>query len=333
MSAVRWGILGPGRIASKVASDFAHVEDGVLVAVGSRTLERAQAFALEHGTALRTRVRAHGSYAELLADEGVDAVYIATPHSEHWVQASAAVRAGKAVLVEKTFTATLPAAQDLVRLARDRGVFVMEAMWTRFQPAVVKLRELVADGAIGQVRAVQADLGVRREFDPEDRLFSLELGGGSLLDLGVYIVSFAQMLLGAPQTVSATGSLLEAGVDAEAGILLGYSDGRTATLLTSFRAPMPGQARVMGTEGWIDVPPRFHHPNRIVLHRHGAAVKTFDLPPTGAGYALEFDEVNRCLCEGRTESSVMPLDDTLGVQAVLQAAADQIGVRLSDREA
>jgi predicted dehydrogenase len=202
----------------------------------------------------------------------------------------------------------------------------MEAMWTRFQPAVVVLRDLVADGAIGEVRSVQADLGVSRAYDPADRLFDLALGGGALLDLGVYVVSFAQMLLGDPDSVTATGSLFPTGADAEASLLLGWDDGRSATLTTSLRYPTPGQARVFGTEGWIDVLPRFHHPHTIVLHREGAEPGTITRPPRGRGYAHELIEVTDCLRAGRTESTVMPLEDTLAVQRVLVGAADQLGV-------
>jgi predicted dehydrogenase len=206
----------------------------------------------------------------------------------------------------------------------------MEAMWTRFQPAVVRLRELIAEGAIGEVRSVQADLGVQREFDPHDRLFSLELGGGALLDLGVYVVSFAQMLLGTPDTVTAVGSTFPTGVDAEATLLLGYQDGRSAALTTSLRNALPGEARVVGTGGWIDVLPRFHHPQTIVLHRGDGQPETIVRSQLGGGYAHELIEVNACLRAGRTESSVMPLADTLAVQEVLQQAADQLGVHHTD---
>ncbi|TDE94261.1 Gfo/Idh/MocA family oxidoreductase [Occultella glacieicola] len=331
MTQVRWGILGPGRIAAKVAADFGHVDGGVLAAVGSSSLDRARAFATEHGAALGTEIRAHGSHEALLDDPDVDAIYIATPHSDHARQAIAAARAGKAVLVEKSFTATLAGAEEVLAAARESGTFVMEAMWTRFQPALVRARELIADGAIGEVRAVQADLGVRREFEPSDRLFALELGGGALLDLGVYVVSFAQHFLGGPDTVTASGTLLETGVDAEAAITLGYADGRAASLLTSFRLPLPGQGRIFGTDGWIDVPPRFHHPTSLVLHRDGADPEPMDVAPGGAGYALEFDEVNRALAAGAVQSEIMPWADTLAVQAVLQRAADQIGVALHER--
>ncbi|WP_138733870.1 Gfo/Idh/MocA family protein [Modestobacter excelsi] len=325
---IRWGVVGPGRIAEKVVEDFAVVDGARVVAVASRSLERAQDFATRHGIE-----RAHGSYADVLADAGVDVLYVATPHPQHHAIALGALRAGKALLVEKAFTATVAGAREVVELSRETGVFAMEAMWTRFQPAVVRLRELIADGAIGEVRSVQADLGVQREFDPTDRLFALELGGGALLDLGVYVVSWAQMLLGDPDTVTATGSRFPTGVDAEAALLLGYADGRSATLTTSLRNALPGQARVFGTAGWIDVLPRFHHPQTIVLHRVDADPEEITVPQLGAGYAHELIEVTECLRAGRTESAVMPLADTLAVQSVLEQAAGQLGVAFAEDDA
>jgi predicted dehydrogenase len=245
----------------------------------------------------------------------------------HHATALAAIDAGKALLVEKAFTATVAGAAEVVDRARSAGVFVMEAMWTRFQPAIVALRELIADGAIGDVRSVQADLGVSRAWNPEDRLFSLELGGGAILDLGVYPISFAQMVLGDPARVTAGGSAFETGADAEAAVLLEFGDGRTATLTCSLRGETPGSARVFGTEGWIDVLPRFHHPATIVLHRAGADPETITRTPLGAGYAHELIEVTECVRAGRPESAVMPLADTLAVQTVLGDAAEQLGVR------
>ena len=322
---IRWGIVGPGRIAEKLVEDFVVVAGARPTAVASRSLERATSFAARHGLD-----RAYGSYGQLFADPDVDVVYVATPHTQHAAIARAALQAGKAVLVEKAFAATSAGAADVVALARATGIFVMEAMWTRFQPVVVHLRALIAEGAIGQVRSVQADLGVQRDFDPDDRLFSLQLGGGALLDLGVYVVSFAQMLLGTPATVAAAGSLFPTGVDAEATLLLGYPDGRSATLTTSLRHALPGQARVFGTDGWIDVLPRFHHPETIVLHRGDREPDPIVRPALGGGYAHELIEVNECLRAGRSESAIMPLADTLAVQEVLQQAADQLGVRHSD---
>jgi predicted dehydrogenase len=282
---------------------------------------RARAFADKHRLE-----RAYGSYEELINDDDVDALYIATPHSQHLHPALAAIKAGKAVLIEKTFTATVAGAEEIIRAARDHHVFAMEAMWTRFQPAIVAVRELIADGAIGEVRQVYADLGVDRPFDPQDRLFNPDLGGGAMLDLGVYVVSFAQHFLGNPDRVEVSGSLTPTGVDAEAGLLLGYQDGRAATLLMSLRNPTPGMARIHGTEGWIEVPPRFHHPHYIILQRTGGEPEVIRRPPSGTGYSHELIEVTECLVDGRTESEIMPLDDTLAVQRILNGACESLGV-------
>lgn len=322
---VRWGIVGPGRIARLVVRDFGQVAGAEVVAVASRSAERAQAFADEFAVPT-----AYGSYGEIIAASDVDVLYIATPHPQHQVIAVAALEAGKAVLVEKTFTATLAGAERVVETARRCQVFAMEAMWTRFQPAIVAARRLVDDGAIGEVRQVQADLGVDRPFDPTDRLYDLAQGGGALLDLGVYVVSFAQYFLGTPDRVVATGSLAPTGVDAEAGLLLGYDDGRAAALLATIRHQTPGAARIHGTSGWIDVRPRFHHPTTIVLNRRGHDPETITSPPRGGGYAHELEEVTAAVRAGRLESTIMPLADTLAVQRILQDASRQLGVSQHD---
>jgi len=319
---LRWGVIGPGRIADSVTADFPHVEGAVPVAVATRDRGRGEAFAARHGIG-----RVHDSYRAIIEDPDVDVLYIATPHPMHHAVALAAIDAGKALLVEKAFTATVAGAVEVVDRARSAEVFVMEAMWTRFQPAVVALRELIADGAIGDVRSVQADLGIDRPWNPDGRLFSLALGGGAVLDLGVYPISFAQMVLGDPERVTAGGSVFETGADAEAAVLLEFGDGRTATLTCSLRGETPGSARVFGTEGWIDVLPRFHHPDTIVLHRQRAEPETITRPPAGGGYAHELIEVTECVRAGRTESAVMPLADTLVVQDVMGQVLDQLGVR------
>ena len=318
---VRWGIIGPGRIASQVINDFPYVAGAEALAVASRSIDRAQAFATDHGLA-----RAYGSYAEIMSDQDVDAVYIATPHPQHYAIALAAVAAGKAALVEKTFTATVAGAEEIITAARHQRVFVMEAMWTRFQPAIVTARSLIDDGAIGEVRQVQADLGVDRPYDPADRLFDPAQGGGAMLDLGVYVVSFAQYFLGKPDRIAVNGSLTPTGVDAEAGVLLGYDDGRVATLLMSLKHHTPGAARIHGTKGWIEVPPRFHHPHRIVLCRKGQEPEIISRPPLGTGYSHELIEVTECIRAGRTESVIMPLSDTLAVQRILNGACEKLGV-------
>lgn len=318
---VRWGIVGPGRIASKVVRDFGHLDTAEPVAVASRSAHRAAEFAAAHGIA-----RPHGSYRAILDDDEVDVVYIATPHPQHRAIALAAIAAGKAVLVEKAFTVTPAATREVVDAARAAGVFAMEAMWTRFQPAIVRLRELVADGAIGEVRSVQADLGVSQPYNPDDRFYDPTVGGGALFDLTVYPINLAQMVLGDPDEVVARGLQAPSGVDTEESVLLGFPGGRTATLTTSLQCYTPGQARVVGTEGWIEVPPRFHHPDRIVLCRNGSDPEEIVAPATGGGYFHELEEVTTCLREGRTESAAMPLADTIAVQDVMGLVAEQLGI-------
>jgi predicted dehydrogenase len=322
---LRWGIVGPGRIASLVIKDFPYVAGAEAVAVASRSIERAQTFATDHGL-----TRAYGSYSEIMADDGIDVIYIATPHPQHHAIALAAIAAGKAALVEKTFTATVAGAEEIIAAARQHQVFVMEAMWTRFQPAIVAARALIDEGAIGEVRQLQADLGVDRPYNPADRLFDPAQGGGAMLDLGVYVVSFAQYFLGTPDRVEVTGSLTPTGVDAEAGLLLGYADGRAATLLISLKHHTPGAARIHGTKGWIDVPPRFHHPHRIVLHRKGQEPQAITRLPLGTGYSHELIEVTEAVRVGRTESVIMPLQDTLAVQRILNEACEKLGVYHSE---
>jgi len=321
MSVVRWGVVGPGRIASKLVRDFPHVPGAEVVAVASRSGERAEAFTREHGIG-----RWHGSYQAIVEDPGVDVLYIATPHPQHRAVALAALRAGKGVLVEKAFTVTPAATREIVEVARSRGVFAMEAMWTRFFPVIERLRALVADGALGTVRAVQADLGVRAPLDPDDRFYSAVLGGGALFDVGVYPISFAQMFLGDPESVTAYGSCAPSGVDTEEAILLGHPDGVSASLFCSVRCATPGLARVVGTDGWAEVLPRFHHPDTVVLHRAGHEPERITLPFLGDGYAHELIEVTTCIAEGRAESAVMPLAATVSVQDTMGAVADQLGV-------
>lgn len=326
---VRWGFVGPGRIAASMAQELVGlVPDGTLHAVAGRSHERAAAFADRFG-APRSYGGDHG-YRDLIADPDVDAVYVATPHPQHHAVALAAIGAGKPVLVEKAFTATAAGAAEVIEAARARRVFCMEAMWTRFQPAVVRLREMIADGVIGEVRSVHANLGLHKPFDPDDRLWDPAQGGGAMLDLAVYPVSFAQMVLGgSPDQVLAVGALGPNGMDAESTVLMRFGD-RHAVASSSLHTRLPGAAAVYGDGGWIEVPPRFHHPDRIVLHRRDgdseAPAEVVQAPATGTGYSHTFAEVHRCLNAGMTESQTMPLEDTLAVMGALEAALHLLGV-------
>ena len=311
-------------MARVFAADLAHARDAAAVAVSSRSQESADAFAAAIGVPRGLTHRA------LLEDAGVDAVYVATPHPQHLALALAAIEAGKPVLVEKAFTATLAGAERVAAAAHAHGVFCMEAMWTRFLPAVARARDLVAAGEIGDPLVVQADLGAYRTYDPGSRIFDPRLGGGAILDLGVYVVSVAQHFLGDPARVTATGTTYPNGADRSVALHLAYDDGRAASLLATLAGESPGRAVVVGTGGSIELAPRFHHPDRIVVRRHDGSVETETFPGPGRGYFHEVDEVGRCLAAGATESEVMPLRDTLAVQGVLQQALDQLGVSVCE---
>jgi predicted dehydrogenase len=324
----RWGVIATGRIAATVVEDMKLVDGAVLAAVASRDLGRARAFADEHGFE-----RAYGSYEELIADPDLDAVYVATPHAQHHSVVRPLLEAGKSVLCEKSMTCTPEAAQDLVDLARERGLFLMEAMWTRFNPAVVALRELVESGGIGELRTVEAELGF--PVDPSDtggRLLDPAQGGGALLDVGVYPVAFAQMLLGTPETIATTGVLASTGVDADVALLLGWADGRKATLVATLATPTSERARLLGTTGWIEVEGSFIHPQRFEVHRHGVEEpEVVERPFEGRGYQFQVIEVQRCLAEGLTESPSMPLDDTLAISRTIDTALTALGATRADQ--
>jgi predicted dehydrogenase len=315
---IRWGIAGPGRIAATMVAEFALVTDAELVAVGSRSASRAATFAERFEIP-----QSFGSYADLFAAD-VDAIYLATPHAQHTELALAAIEAGKAVLIEKAFTTSVADTQAIINAARARGVFVMEAMWTRFLPAITHLRELVTSGALGQVRAVYGDLLAFREFDPTDRLFNPDLGGGAVFDLGVYVISFAQQFLGTPEVIHAVGGHFGNGVESDAGILLGYSEGRYANESIGFTAPGPGRQVVAGTLGWAETKPRFHRGEDLVVQLTGGERQELHFPKTGAGYTHQIAHVNACLAAGLIESPVMPLADTLAVQQVMSQVRAQL---------
>ena len=319
---IRWGILGPGSIAGKFAEGLEALPDAQLAAIGSRTPERAAAFAARFAVP-----RVHSSYEELVQDAEIDAIYVATPHPFHKEHTILCLEAGKAVLCEKPFTINATEAEAVVQLARTRNIFLMEAMWTRFLPAMAKVRQWIATGAIGAVRMIQADFGFRAGLNPQGRLFNLELGGGALLDIGVYTVSFASMLLGAkPTQIKALAHIGETGVDEQAGIVMGYEDGALAVLSTAVRTTTAHEARILGTEGMICIEPSFWKSEKITL-RAGDREEIEVLPLIGNGYNYEAAEVGACLRQGQVESEVMPLDETIEIMHILDTIRAQWGLQ------
>lgn len=325
-SPIRWGIVATGGIAGSMAPQLRHVTGAELIGVASRSASRAAAFAAQHGIE-----RSYGSYSELFADPDIDVVYIATPHAQHHGVAREALRAGKHLLVEKSFTCRLEATEDIVALAREKRLFMMEGMKTRLRPLAFKLRDLIAQGAIGQVQGVRADLGFATSFDPSSRLWDPRRGGGAMLDVGVYCVSFAHMLLGAPESVQALGRLAPNGVDGCVALQLGYGDGRYAQLACSLSTEMIRMASVCGTEGSLVISPPFHHMAQMTLTRVGSSEPVELFADANSHHMVgELEEVTRCIREGRLESSVMPLDDTVSVMRIMDIALDQLGAERSD---
>ncbi|MCL2059339.1 MAG: Gfo/Idh/MocA family oxidoreductase [Oscillospiraceae bacterium] len=312
MKKYKWGILGPGNIARRFTGGLSLLPDtAVKYAVGSRDIGRARAFADEHGYE-----KAYGSYAELVADPDVDIIYVATPHPQHAEAAILCLEAKKAVLCEKPFAATAPQAARMVASARENGVFLMEAMWTRFLPTIVKVRELIADGAIGRPLHVYADFAFRSAVNPKGRLFNPDAAGGSLLDVGVYNISFCNMIFGKqPDRVLSHLAIGETGVDESASVIFNYSGGESATLFSAVRVSTAHDAAIYGEDGYIKLPAYWHGDTILLNNKDGAQEIKAPFVPTGFQY--EATEVMSCLDKGLLESPTIPLDETLTIMGLL----------------
>lgn len=317
---IRWGILGAGGIAAVFASAVNAHTRAQLVAVGSRNHDRASRFATAHGIPT-----VHVGYRGLVDDDRVDAVYVATPHSEHLEHALLAISAGKHVLVEKAFTRNAAEAEQIFAAAREAGVFVMEAMWTRFLPHVDALHQVVDAGEIGDIVNISADHGQYFTFDPKSRLFDPNLAGGALLDLGVYPVSFAHDFLGVPDAIQAVGQLTETGVDGQISIAMTYGARTQATLMTTLWAKSPTTAEISGTEGRISVAGDFYGTTSFRVQRLDGRVWTFDKPGQ-KGLQFEAAEVARRVAAGDVESPRMTWQNTLEVMRTMDSIRAQVGV-------
>jgi predicted dehydrogenase len=315
---LRWGLIGSGLIAGTFAKDMAVTDSGRVVAIGSRSQESADRFADEFHISNR-----HASYEALVADPAVDVVYVATPHPMHHANALLALDAGKPVLVEKAFTMNALEARELVDRARSKGLFLMEAMWTRFLPHIAEVRHLLASGALGDVVAVMADHGQWFAKDPAFRLFAAELGGGALLDLGVYPVSFASMVLGKPAQVAALITQAFTGVDGQTSMLFGYDGGAQAILTCTSSAKSPTRAAIVGTEARIEIDGVFYAPSSFTLIGRDGRTDRFEPPHEGNGLHYEADEVARCLRAGLLESPLMPLEETIAIMETMDRVLAQ----------
>jgi predicted dehydrogenase len=315
----RWGIAATGGIANTFARALAQLDDAVCVAVASRSARRARQFGRRHSIPHR-----HGSHASMAADDDVDIVYIGTPHSRHAPDTLRYLEAGKHVLCEKPFALNEHEARQMVDAARSRGLFLMEAMWSRFVPSYQLLRQLLVDRVIGEPMLVEADFGVRIPVDPQNRLFDRALGGGALLDLGIYPIQLASLVLGTPDGISAEGHIGATGVDEQVAAVLHHRSGALAVVKAATRIGMSCTARIAGTHGWIDVPAFVHSPDHLVVNT-AAGAERHERPIDGEGLRYEVIEVHDCLREGRTESTVMPLDETCSVARTLDTIRAQLG--------
>ncbi len=312
MKPLRWGILGTGRIAHTFASDLRFIDDGEIIAVGSRSQSSADRFADEFDVQYR-----HPTYEKLVENPEVDVIYVATPHPMHFDNALLALEHDKPVLVEKAFTMNASQARELVQVARERKLFMMEAMWTRFLPHVVAIREMIANDELGEIVAIEADHGKWFEPDPTSRLFAPELGGGALLDLGVYPVSFASMILGRPDRIAALVDPAFSGVDGQTSMLFGYESGAQAVLTCTSHARTATRACISGVKARIEIAGDFYAPTSFRLIQRSGEESRFEFSSEGRGLHHQAIEVARCIDAGLLESAVMPLDETVAIMETM----------------
>ena len=327
MTGLRWGILATGGIAASFASDL-RTAGLDLVAVGSRSQESADAFAARFDIP-----RAHPSYEALASDPEVDIVYVSTPHPMHHENARLLLEHGKHVIAEKAFTLNRAEAEDLQRLAAEKGLLVTEAMWTRYLPHMIRIREIIAEGTLGEIRAVTADHTQLLPSDPAHRLNALELGGGALLDLGIYPISFVHDILGTPTSIRAVGRLIETGADAEVATVMTHEGGAISTTLSSSRAAGPNSASIIGTAARIDIDRVWYSPTsfRVVLP-DGTVHEEYASDIEGRGMQFEALAAERLVAEGNLAGDLLPIAESVAIMGVLDEIRSQIGVRYPHEE-
>jgi predicted dehydrogenase len=320
---LRWGILGTGGIAHAQTKDL-KVLGSPVTAVGSRTQERADAFAATHDIP-----RAHGSYEQLVADPEVDVIYVATPHPMHADDAVLALEAGKHVLVEKPFTVNAAEARRVVDLAHERGLVALEAMWTRWLPHMVRVREILAAGTLGEVRTLLADHTQKLPSDPAHRIQNPDLGGGALLDLGIYPVSFAWDVFGAPQSVLTHSSPTpQTGVDRQTAIVLGYEGGRQAVLHTALDTAGPNRAAILGTEARLEIDGVWYTPTSFrVIAPDGSVLESYESEVEGRGMQFQAAELESLVAAGALDSDILPSAQSVAIVETLDEVRRQIGLR------
>jgi predicted dehydrogenase len=319
---IRWGILGLGRIAHKFVQDLLTVEGAVLHAVAASDQTRADEFGAQYGA-----THCYGSYEQLLACPDLDVVYIASRHVYHRDHTLLLLNAGIPVLCEKPFGMDAGQVSDMVQTARSKGVFLMEALWSRFMPAILKAKEWVDAGTIGPVRMVKADFGFAANPDPAGRLFNKALGGGSLLDIGIYPLFLSYLMLGKPATIRAAATFGPTGVDEQCGMTLTYANGAMAVLDSTLLVKTDCVGLILGETGTIRIGGRFHESKTVTLEREGVEPETISFDRETFGYDYEIRHVMQCLRDGHTESNLWSLDNSLDLIGLMDAVGAEAGIR------
>ncbi len=321
MKSIKWGIIGPGKIAQKFARDLLLVEGGHLRAVASRSLDRARAFTQPYD-----QVLVFDSYEAMVKSGEIDIAYIATPHSFHLRQTLLCLRNKVAVLCEKPAGINLGEVQQMTVLASNHQTFFMEALWTRFIPSISSLLEIIDSGEMGEVEEVEAEFCFKAPYDEQGRLYNMALAGGSILDIGIYPVFLAYLLLGLPQRIEASGQLAKTGADQTCSARLFYANHKSATLHCSilYHSDMP--ARIAMTKGYILLQPRWHESPAITVLKAGQEARHISLPPVGKGFSHEIVECHHCLNKQKIESNLWRHEDSQNTIRILDEIRRQVGV-------
>jgi predicted dehydrogenase len=323
----KWGILAPGKMSAKFTKGLKLLDNVELYAVGSRDIDRARQFALEFGFQ-----KAYGSYEELAGDSEVEVIYVASPHSHHYEHTMSCLRNSKAVLCEKAFALNSNEANEMIDEAARQKVFLMEALWPPFQPLYRKTRELIDSGEAGKVIHLSARFGFQAPFNPTDRKFNLELGGGSLLDIGIYTVIDALWFLGVPDEVTAKATFSETGSEDSISIIFGYNDGRMATLYSSFRTAAGIGCDLLCERGNILFSRGRDMSQRLTAAMNGKENMEYSFLPEGMGYHYEAIEVMKCLDEEKLESDIVPLSFSRDLMATLDRIRNSAGITFPGRD-
>lgn len=317
-----WGIIAPGKIANKFAEGLKLTKNGQLFAVASRSHERALEFAEKYKAS-----KTYGTYQELINDKKVDIIYIATPHHLHFKLSQSCLNAGKPVLCEKPSTINSSQYKKLMSIAEEKKVFMMDALWTRFHPHIIKIQELIQAGELGELKLLQADFGFKAAYDTKSRLFNKDLGGGTILDIGIYPIFLSLLLLGYPEKITVESSIGKTGVDENVGILFKYKNGAIANLSSTFLANSETRANISGEKGQIIIPGGWFKPSSFKLIEMDNSVQQFEFNEKDNGYQYEAMEVMKCLDEGKLQSDLLTHEFTYRLLQLLDEVRMKAGIK------